>query len=163
MLAIQAAEEMPENLSFHAQISDQFLSDILQICLWKAENDTGKERLYEELKSYYAFWNHDYEFQSVLLACAGICREDRTFFLHSSLEEYKSYLSHGTGFRKNAAHTEIGTEEPGRFKGLSESRTVSEETIRAYREGALGFRTLCRSFKGWLLFKLKKGSEPGHE
>lgn len=163
MLAAQAAKEMPENLSLHAQISDQFLSDILQICFRKAEDDTGKEHLYEELKKYYASWNHDHAFQSVLLACAGVRREDRDFFLRSSLEEYKSYLLRGTGDGINAVHTEMVSEEPEYVIGLSETKTLSEETILAYREGALGFQTLYQSFKGWLLFKLKKGSAPGNE
>lgn len=155
-LALCAARDESEDLLFQVQINERYLSDIIQICIWGNEEDHSKDVLFESLKSYYASWNHNKEFQSALLVSAGINRGDAAFFLSSSRKEYKSYLLTGTGLGKNALHVESVMEESECTKELPQKKNLEQETILAYRKGTLGFKTIYRSFIGWLFFKLKK-------
>lgn len=156
LLAIRAAEKMPDDLLFHCQINDRYIADILKICIQKNDSeDNSKEEIFDALKEYFLKWKHNKVFQAALLSCAGIKRTDRDFYLQSTFKDYQKYVFEGTCNGMNSAQVEIVLPESVEMKsgitGIS-----PEEVIFGYQNGLLGFKTLLISFWEWLFFKIRR-------
>ena len=166
---IPAILNVAENLNTEKELNVRLAQKYMKSYHQKLLEEQDK-MMYKCIRSYLALFAFEKEYLEVILNRMHICSEHYVIMQKKELKDYLFYADKFLNQKQSDIHLESRLEKIEKTLASNSFRNedvkqldfvpnnieYSVEIIKKYEEGKLGFKTILKSIKAWLIFKMRK-------